>query len=196
MAEAKPTKILLRAATKVSLNERFTKLMHSRPPTVIEARIAIHGTVRKSNGRLAHQLQLEKNRVTQNWNKISIKDRLGAPRGKTRGRGISRGARSAVLSRLGHGGATLQTNGNGLVSTTKSKTRRGFVRNAFKNKRNNNRGKGRGGLKRDTQRNRQKKVDKTSLDAQIESYMSKTKSSMDAELDVYNASRSNVIIPK
>nr|XP_039247443.1 uncharacterized protein LOC120325408 [Styela clava] len=43
MTGAKPTNTF-KATTKVSLDERFTKLMHSRPPIVIEARIPTHST--------------------------------------------------------------------------------------------------------------------------------------------------------
>lgn len=203
-----PAKIALTSSTKVSLNDRFTKLANNKPQIDKQAvRKLPLGIASNKNRNLAKQMATRPNvRAALKLKQKSIKQRLGIkPTGKFQGGkrlGIDpsrlsglKNRKQNLKQRLGRVDSRLR-GVNKLNTSTNS--RRGVKRlgvgpspnnrmqNRIRIKKFQNRGRqpqnnrgGRGGAQRNPNRNK--------LDQDLDKYMAKSKHGLDMDLDQYMA---------
>lgn len=204
MASNPPAKIVLKSSTKVSLNDRFTTIMKTRPVTAqsVRAQVSSERMASEKNRRLAQQMERRPAVAAALENKpVSIRDRLGSPSRGRRGVSGRRFQSRGQFTRGGRGrgrGVFRSPRGNSL-NRGRSPGRRGFFRPGANKPgrgrgagaRGRGRGRGRGGRQGRGGTTRREPADKDKLDEQLNSYMNKTKGAMNAELDSYMAEINN-----
>lgn len=215
-----PAKIILKNSTKISLNDRFTTIMKTRPVSAatVRANLATERMASEKNRRLAQQMERRPSVAAALGppDKPSMQERLGnrPARGMTgfsrgRGRGFPGRGRASMTTRLGRApnqpmrGNAFTRRGYGSPRSQRGGRGRGFKQNnpfgrggnrgrSMRGGRGSMRG-GRGSMRggRGGQRGKPQSKDRNSLDQELDQYMSKTKGSMDAELDTYMAEVEN-----
>ncbi|GAA6090433.1 chromatin target of PRMT1b isoform X2 [Tachysurus ichikawai] len=193
------TQILLKSTSSMSLDERFTMMMHSQQVQLADIRDTMPQKLTASveNQRLAQQMANRPSVLAALQNKLSVKQhqckgsvkaRLGRPMmrgvlhemsrswGRPRGRGVM--LRGALSHRFTNGSLIQQQHGSYINrgGLTQSRGLRGALR-----------GKGRGSAGRSARPDCHTLPTREELDAQLDEYMSMTKSQLDAQLDAYMA---------
>ncbi|XP_017313403.1 chromatin target of PRMT1b isoform X2 [Ictalurus punctatus] len=202
---APSTQILLNSTTSLSLDERFTMMLHQQVPLVdIRDTVPQKMTASVKNQRLAQQMANRPSVLAALQNKLSVKQhqfkgnikaRLGRPMMSGGLRGMSRSWRRprgrsillrGALSQRWTNGSLIQQQPGPHISRgglTRSRGLRGALR-----------GRGRGMLfvgrdsaGKSARRDSRPLPTREELDAQLDDYMSMTKSQLDAQLDAYMA---------
>ncbi|XP_060725256.1 chromatin target of PRMT1b isoform X1 [Tachysurus vachellii] len=202
------TQILLKSTSSMSLDERFTMMMHSQKVQLADVRDTMPQKMTASveNRRLAQQMANRPSVLAALQNKLSVKQhhckgsvkaRLGRPMmrgglhetsrswGRPRGRGVL--LRGALSHRFTNGSLIQQQHGSYINRGGLTQSR--GLRGALRGKRA---GRamlfvGRGSAGRSARPDCRTLPTREELDAQLDEYMSMTKSQLDAQLDAYMA---------
>ncbi|XP_047667360.1 chromatin target of PRMT1b isoform X2 [Tachysurus fulvidraco] len=200
------TEILLKSTSSMSLDERFTMMMHSQQVQLADIRDTMPQKLTASveNQRLVQQMANRPSVLAALQNKLSVKQhqckgsvkaRLGRPMmrrglhemswswGRPRGRGVL--LRGDLSHRFTNGSLIQQQHGSYINRGGPTQSR--GLRGALRGKGRATLFVGRGSAGRSARPDCRTLPTREELDAQLDEYMSMTKSQLDAQLDAYMA---------